>query len=193
MPRKGEIYTADDRIRLIALDIANHFVKNIDDGLKGQLACDSKASAIKYKKYLDEAGLFESAVVMSPPDSREGNTDVDESTTPEVTQWWKDNVGTQDEQAYTKQVIERFEKDDSLKLLIVVDKLLTGFDEPKNAVLYIDKNLKQHNLIQAIARVNRLHPMKKFGLLIDYRGILKELDATILDYQRSRCSYPRWL
>lgn len=181
--RKGEIYTADDRIRLIALDIANHFVKNIDDGLKGQLACDSKASAIKYKKYLDEAGLFESAVVMSPPDSREGNTDVDESTTPEVTQWWKDNVGTQDEQTYTKQVIERFEKDESLKLLIVVDKLLTGFDEPQNTVLYIDKNLKQHNLIQAIARVNRLHPKKKFGLLIDYRGILKELDATILDYQ----------
>jgi type I restriction enzyme R subunit len=181
--RKGEIYTADDRIRLIALDIANHFVKNIDDGLKGQLACDSKASAIKYKKYLDEAGLFESAVVMSPPDSREGNTDVDESTTPEVTQWWKENVGTRDEQAYTKQVIERFEKDESLKLLIVVDKLLTGFDEPQNTVLYIDKNLKQHNLIQAIARVNRLHPKKKFGLLIDYRGILKELDATILDYQ----------
>lgn len=181
--RKGQLYTADDRIRLIALDIANHFVKNIDDGLKGQLACDSKASAIKYKKYLDEAGLFESAVVMSPPDSREGNTDVDESTTPEVTQWWKDNVGNQDEQVYTKHVIERFEKDDSLKLLIVVDKLLTGFDEPKNTVLYIDKNLKEHNLIQAIARVNRLHPKKKFGLLIDYRGILKELDTTILKYQ----------
>ncbi|HAV5442516.1 type I restriction endonuclease subunit R [Acinetobacter baumannii] len=181
--RKGQLYTADDRIRLIALDIANHFVKNIDDGLKGQLACDSKASAIKYKKYLDEAGLFESAVVMSPPDSREGNTDVDESTTPEVTQWWKENVGTQDEQAYTKQVIERFEKDYSLKLLIVVDKLLTGFDEPQNTVLYIDKNLKEHNLIQAIARVNRLHPKKKFGLLIDYRGILKELDTTILKYQ----------
>ncbi|OEC90087.1 type I restriction endonuclease subunit R [Acinetobacter sp. YK3] len=181
--RKGQLYTADDRIRLIALDIANHFVKNIDDGLKGQLACDSKASAIKYKKYLDEAGLFESAVVMSPPDTREGNTDVDESTTPEVTQWWKENVGTQDEQAYTKQVIERFEKDDSLKLLIVVDKLLTGFDEPQNTVLYIDKNLKEHNLIQAIARVNRLHPKKKFGLLIDYRGILKELDTTILKYQ----------
>lgn len=181
--RKGQLYTADDRIRLIALDIANHFVKNIDDGLKGQLACDSKASAIKYKKYLDEAGLFESAIVMSPPDSREGNTDVDESTTPEVTQWWKDNVGNQDEQVYTKHVIERFEKDDSLKLLIVVDKLLTGFDEPKNTVLYIDKNLKEHNLIQAIARVNRLHPKKKFGLLIDYRGILKELDTTILKYQ----------
>jgi len=181
--KKGQIYSADDRIRLIALDIANHFVKNIDDGLKGQLACDSKASAIKYKKYLDEAGLFESAVVMSPPDSREGNTAVDESTTPEVTQWWKDNIGTQDEQTYTKQIIERFDKDDSLKLLIVVDKLLTGFDEPKNAVLYIDKPLKEHNLIQAIARVNRLHPKKRFGLLIDYRGILSELDTTIQKYQ----------
>ncbi|EOX9816528.1 type I restriction endonuclease subunit R [Providencia stuartii] len=181
--KKGQIYGADDRIRLIALDIANHFVKNIDEALKGQLACDSKASAIKYKKYLDEAGLFESAVVMSPPDSREGNTAVDEATTPEVTQWWKDNVGSQDEQAYTKHLIERFDKDDSLKILIVVDKLLTGFDEPKNTVLYIDKPLKEHNLIQAIARVNRLHPKKKFGLLIDYRGILAELDTTIQKYQ----------
>ncbi|TDQ35356.1 type I restriction endonuclease subunit R [Thiopseudomonas denitrificans] len=181
--RKGQVYAADDRIRLIALDIANHFVKNIDEGLKGQLACDSKQSAIKYKKYLDEAGLFESAVVMSPPDTREGNTAVDESAMPEVTRWWKDNIGNQDEQAYTKAVVERFDKDPALKLLIVVDKLLTGFDEPKNTVLYIDKPLKQHNLIQAIARVNRLHPQKKFGLLIDYRGILAELDTTIQKYQ----------
>lgn len=181
--KKGQVYSADDRIRLIALDIANHFAKNIDEGLKGQLACDSKASAIKYKKYLDEAGLFESAVVMSPPDSREGNTDVDEATAPEVAQWWKNNVGSQDEQAYTKHLIERFDKDDLLKILIVVDKLLTGFDEPKNAVLYIDKPLKEHSLIQAIARVNRLHPKKKFGLLIDYRGILADLDTTIQKYQ----------
>lgn len=180
---KGQIYSTDDRIRLIALDIANHFVKNIDDGLKGQLACDSKASAIRYKKYLDEAGLFESAVIMSPPDVHEGNTEVDESTSSEVAQWWKKNVGSNDEQTYTKQLIERFNKDESLKLLIVVDKLLTGFDEPKNSVLYIDKPLKEHNLIQAIARVNRLHPLKKFGLLIDYRGILAELDTTIQKYQ----------
>lgn len=181
--RKGQVYAAEDRIRLIALDIANHFLKNIDEGLKGQLACDSKASAILYKKYLDEASLFESAIVMSPPDTREGNTAVDEEALPDVTKWWKNNIGNEDEQAYTKKVIARFEKDDTLKLLIVVDKLLTGFDEPRNTVLYIDKPLKEHNLIQAIARVNRLHPKKKFGLLIDYRGILKELDTTILKYQ----------
>jgi type I restriction enzyme R subunit len=126
---------------------------------------------------------LESAVVMSPPDTREGNTEVDEASMPEVAKWWKENVGSQDEQTYTKNIIDRFEKDDALKILIVVDKLLTGFDEPKNAVLYIDKPLKEHNLIQAIARVNRLHPDKKFGLLIDYRGILAELDTTIQKYQ----------
>ena len=135
--KKGELYAVDDRIRLIALDIANHFVKNIDDGLKGQLACDSKLTAIKYKQYLDEAGLFESAVVMSAPDTREGNTSVDEESMPIVAKWWKDNVGSTDEQVYTSEIIKRFEKDDKLKLLIVVDKLLTGFDEPRNTVLYI--------------------------------------------------------
>ncbi len=181
--KRGQVYSSDDRIRLIAYDIATHFDNNIDEGLKGQLACDSKASAIKYKQYLDEVGLFESAVVMSPPDSREGNTSVDEEDTPEVTKWWKENIGSQDEQAYTKHIIERFENDDNLKILIVVDKLLTGFDEPRNTVLYIDKPLKEHNLIQAIARVNRLHPQKQFGLLIDYRGILSELDTTIAKYQ----------
>lgn len=181
--RRGQVYSADDRIRLIALDIAHHFVKNIDEGLKGQIACDSKASAIKYKQYLDETGLLESAVVMSAPDTREGNTEVSDEGMPEVARWWKEHVANQDEQSYTKSVIERFDKDDSLKLLIVVDKLLTGFDEPKNTVMYIDKPLKQHNLIQAIARVNRLHEKKQFGLLIDYRGILAELDTTIQQYQ----------
>ncbi|WPZ02538.1 type I restriction endonuclease subunit R [Idiomarina sp. OXR-189] len=181
--RRGQVYGTDERIKLIAYDIAHHFDKNIDEGLKGQLCCDSKASAIKYKKYLDEVGLFESAVVMSSPDTREGNTSVDEKTMPEVSKWWKEHVGSSDEQNYTKELIERFDKDPKLKLLIVVDKLLTGFDEPKNAVLYIDKPLKGHNLIQAIARVNRLHPDKKFGLLIDYRGILSELDTTIQEYQ----------
>ncbi len=181
--RKGAVYQAEDRIRLIALDIANHFTKNIDDGLKGQIACENKRAAIKYKTFLDEAGLFESAVVMSPPDTREGNTEVDEATIPEVAKWWNDNIGSQDEKAYTQAVVDRFDKDENLKLLIVVDKLLTGFDEPKNTVLYIDKPLKEHNLIQAIARVNRLHPQKQFGLLIDYRGILAELDTTIAKYQ----------
>lgn len=181
--RKGEVYSAEDRIRLIAYDIADHVENNLLDGLKGQLACDSKASAIAYKTAFDEIGAFESAIVMTAPDTREGNTAVDDTEMPAITRWWRDHIGSEDEQRYTKRTVRRFEEDDTLKLLIVVDKLLTGFDEPRNAVLYIDKPLKQHNLIQAIARVNRLHPKKEYGLLIDYRGILKELDTTVQTYQ----------
>ena len=120
--------------------------------------------------------------MISPPDTREGHTDADESNLPLVQEWWKKNV-TGDAQDYEKHIIEDFGTDGPPDILIVVDKLLTGFDEPRNAVLYIDKQLKGHNLIQAIARVNRLHPQKPFGYLIDYRGILKELDTAISDYQ----------
>ncbi|WP_284126595.1 type I restriction endonuclease subunit R [Parerythrobacter aestuarii] len=182
---KGAVYGSGDRINLIALDIATHFSENFKDldlGLKGQLATDSKRSAIRYKKALDATGLVSSAIVISPPDTREGHSEVDEAELPEVLQWWKENVkGDPDD--YERQVIEDFSTDGRPDILIVVDKLLTGFDEPRNAVLYIDKKLEQHNLIQAIARVNRLHEHKKYGLLIDYRGILKALDTALTEYQ----------
>ena len=185
--QKGQIYQTEGRIELIAHDISDHFQNFKRQGLKGQLACDSKASAIQYKKLLDQIGKVTSVVAMSPPDTREGHDTVDGESKDVVQNWWKENVLDsdfgQDEKAYTKHIIEEFAKDDGPDLMIVVDKLLTGFDEPKNTVLYIDKPLKQHNLIQAIARVNRLHQQKEFGYLIDYRGILKELDATIADYQ----------
>ncbi|MET0103260.1 MAG: HsdR family type I site-specific deoxyribonuclease [Sedimenticola sp.] len=181
--KQGEIYGSESRIELIAHDITDHYVKNVPDGLKAQLATDSKLSAIRYKRHLDEIGLITSAIVMSPPDTREGHTEVDESKIPEVQQWWKDNVGNQDEEVYTRDVISRFGDEDEPQLLIVVSKLLTGFNEPRNSVLYIDKKLEQHNLIQAIARINRLHEKKKHGLLIDYRGILKQLDTAIREYQ----------
>lgn len=183
--RKGEIYTSANRIELIAWDIAVHFNENIKAlnlELKGQLACDSKLSAIRYKKHLDLTGLVSSAVVISPPDTREGNQEVNEAKSPELQKWWKENVGS-DTQRYERAVVEDFGSDGDPDLLIVVDKLLTGFDEPRNSVLYIDKPLKEHNLIQAIARVNRLHEEKPYGLLIDYRGILEELDTAIKKFQ----------
>lgn len=181
--QKGQIYQTEGRIELIAHDISDHFQNFKQQGLKGQLACDSKTSAIQYKTLLDQIGKVTSVVAMSPPDTREGHDSVDGESKSVVQNWWKDNVGKEDEKKYTKRIVDEFEKDDGPDLMIVVDKLLTGFDEPKNTVLYIDKPLKQHNLIQAIARVNRLHQKKEFGYLIDYRGILKELDATIADYQ----------
>ncbi len=189
--KKGAIYRSDARIELIAWDIAAHFKENIKElglGLKGQLATDSKSSAIRYKQYLDDTGLVSSSVIISPPDTREGHKDVDEKTLPEIQQWWKDNVGqgslnTYNAEEYEREVLEHFGSDGDPDILIVVDKLLTGFDEPRNTVLYIDKPLKEHNLIQAVARVNRLHEEKQYGLLIDYRGILEELDTSIQQYQ----------
>ncbi|WP_319760763.1 type I restriction endonuclease subunit R [Maridesulfovibrio sp.] len=184
---KGAVYGSENRIELIAWDIATHFADNIKSlgmGLKGQLATDSKLSAIRYKKYLDETGLVTSAVIISPPDTREGHSSVDESALPEVQKWFKKAVGNSaNAEQYERDVIESFGTDDGVDILIVVDKLLTGFDEPRNTVLYIDKPLKEHNLLQAIARVNRLHEAKDYGLLIDYRGILKELDTTLKQYQ----------
>lgn len=181
--QKGQVYQAEGRIELIAHDISDHFQNFKSQGLKGQLACDSKASAIRYKQLLDKIGKVTSVVAMSPPDTREGHDDVDSESTDLVQNWWKEHIGSQDEKAYTKSIIEAFSKENGPDIMIVVDKLLTGFDEPANTVLYIDKPLKQHNLIQAIARVNRLHPKKQFGYLIDYRGILRELDTTIEQYQ----------
>lgn len=184
--QKGQIYQTEGRIELIAHDISDHFQNFKHQHLKGQLACDSKASAIRYKLALDKIGKVTSAVAMSAPDTREGHDVVDQDSRDMVQNWWKANVVPTygvDEKAYTKAIIKDFSSDDGADLMIVVDKLLTGFDEPKNTVLYIDKPLKQHNLIQAIARVNRLHEKKQFGYLIDYRGILKELDITIEKYQ----------
>ncbi|TPV62011.1 type I restriction endonuclease subunit R [Aestuariibacter sp. GS-14] len=181
--QKGQIYQTEGRIDLIAYDISDHFQNFKRQGLKGQLACDSKASAIRYKEALDKIGKLTSVVAMSSPDTREGHDAVDKESKDVVQNWWKNNVGSNDEKAYTKAIIEEYGHNDGPDLMIVVDKLLTGFDEPKNTVLYIDKPLKEHNLIQAIARVNRLHSKKQFGYLIDYRGILKELDTTIEKYQ----------
>lgn len=182
---KQAVYGAANRIELIAWDIAQHFSENIRKlglGLKGQVATASKLEAIRYKQYLDDTGLVSSAIIISPPDSREGNTEVDESKLPEVQKWWNANVGKHAE-AYEEQVLQDFGSDGDPDLLIVVDRLLTGFDEPRNTVLYIDKPLKEHNLIQAVARVNRLHEAKRYGVLVDYRGILKELDTAVRAYQ----------
>lgn len=186
--RRGVIYKSTNRIELIAWDISTHFTENfkkLNKGLKAQLATESRLAAVRYHRYLTEIGMLDYAVVMSHPDSREGHTEVDEDERdqPEVQAWWEKHVGKQREEDYTRDVIAAFATDEGPDLLIVANKLLTGFDEPRNTVLYIDKPLKGHNIIQAVARVNRLHEEKRYGFLIDYRGVLKELDTAIREYQ----------
>ncbi len=88
---------------------------------------------------------------------------------------------TEDE--YTRQIIDAFKGSGDPEILIVVSKLLTGFDAPRNTVLYVCKSLREHNLLQAIARVNRLYEdgatEKQFGFIIDYEGLLGELDTAL--------------
>src|SRR5579859_1175447 len=86
------------------------------------------------------------------------------------------------EESYNREILRSFHDPDGIEVLIVVDKLLVGFDEPRNTVLYIDKPLKEHGLLQAIARVNRVYPGKDFGIIVDYRGVLGELDEAMRTY-----------
>lgn len=79
-------------------------------------------------------------------------------------------------------IINRFKKGEMPEIIIVVDKLLTGFDEPKNTVLYLTRNLQGHKLLQAIARVNRIYPDKDFGYIIDYYGVIENLDDALEQY-----------
>jgi len=186
MSREDVVSDADRRIQEIAYNLSEHFVRNFKDeqaGVKAMLATASKPVALRYKKYLDQAGRLTSAVVISAPDTREGHEDTDSTNLPEIQQFWKrmlERYGS--EEAYNREILADFHRAEGVELLIVVDKLLVGFDEPRNTVLYIDKPLKDHAILQAIARVNRLFEGKEFGYVVDYRGILGELNEAVQTY-----------
>ena len=175
---------ADQVIYMRAFDISEHFRSNWQGtGFKAQLVAPNKASALKYNAHLNEIGIVSSEVVISPPDMREGYEETDDETTDEVVKFWQKMMkryGSEEE--YTKQLINQFKHGSEPEILIVVDKLLTGFDAPRNAVLYLCRVLREHTLLQAIARVNRLHEGKEFGFIVDYASVLGELDKALTMY-----------
>jgi len=175
---------ADQVIYMRAFDISEHFRSNWQGtGFKAQLVAPNKASALKYNAYLNEIGIVSSEVVISPPDMREGYEETDDETTDEVVKFWQKMMkryGSEEE--YTKQLINQFKHGSEPEILIVVDKLLTGFDAPRNVVLYLCRVLREHTLLQAIARVNRLHEGKEFGFIVDYASVLGELDKALTMY-----------
>lgn len=182
-----QLNRTEQKIRAIAWDVSTHFQTNFQGtGLKGQLVTPSKADALLYKRFLDEFQLVTSEVLISSPDSREGYDDVDErgeTGRPDVVEFWNrmlHRFGS--EERYQKDVIERFKNADEPEIVIVVHKLLTGFDAPRNGVLYLTRLLKDHTLLQAIARVNRVHEGKDYGLIVDYYGILDHLDEALEVY-----------
>jgi type I restriction enzyme, R subunit len=182
MSSSERISATDQRIREIAYNIALHYEQNWrGSGFKAQLATASKRSGLKYLRSLRDEGIS-ADLVISPPDTREGHQNIDEEA-PEVQRFWQqmlDRYGSED--TYLREVIAAFARPDGIEILVVVDKLLTGFDEPRNTVLYVDKPLKEHTLLQAIARVNRLAEGKDFGYIIDYRGVLGELNEAMNIY-----------
>ena len=174
----------EQRIYSIATDISKHFAENWQGtGFKAMLVTPIKKVAVLYKKYLDEIGKVSTEVLITAPDDREGEEIAYGGTPQEVKAFWKrmmDEHGTPTK--YQDNLIARFKSQDNPEIMIVVDKLLTGFDEPKVAVMYLDRPLKGHTLLQAVARVNRTCEGKDFGYIIDYYGVLRELDDALSIY-----------
>lgn len=182
--RTDFVSQTDQRIYSIAWDISEHFRNNWQGTkFKAMLVVPRKAIAVLYKKYLDEIGIVSSEVLITAPDTREGEESSYGETSEAVKAYWDrmmDEHGTP--KKYQDNLIARFKNQEHPEIMIVVDKLLTGFDEPKVVVMYLDRKLNGHTLLQAVARVNRVCDDKEFGYIIDYYGVLKELDDALEIY-----------
>jgi type I restriction enzyme R subunit len=189
--KPDRLFRAEPVVKAIAWDISEHFSKNFKGtAFKGQLVAPRKETAIQYKQFLDQFGKVRSEVLISPPDEREGEEDLYTDNTELVNRFWKaamDRYGTA--RQYEQTIINSFKYGDprdeqqlAPEIIIVVSKLLTGFDCPPNTVLYLARSLKEHTLLQAIARVNRLFPGKDYGFIVDYRGVLPDLDEALSLY-----------
>jgi type I restriction enzyme R subunit len=182
----NKLLTAQHVIEEIAGDITDHYLKKLKDTkYKAQLAVPDRKTAVRYYRYFKERGQINAELVISPPDTRVGNDDIYDDPNDEVQVFWQHMMDRfQNKEDYEKSLVNLFKADgEDVELLIVVYKLLTGFDAPRNTVLYMARYLEEHNLLQAIARVNRLFEGKDFGYVLDYRGILGTLNDALNTYQ----------
>ena len=182
--RAAMLDRAKQVIYMRAFDISAHYRQRWQGtDFKAQLVAPTKAAAIQYHKCLEEFGHVTSAVIISGPDTREGHEEVNEGPTDEVGQFWARMMDRyRSETEYNKQIIHQFKHGGEPEILIVVDKLLTGFDAPRNTALYLCRSLKDHTLLQAIARVNRLYENKEFGYIVDYVSASGEVDSALSMY-----------
>lgn len=176
-----QLNKAQQKVMRIAWDISVHYRDNWQGTpYKAQLVAQDKSTALLYKHYLDEFGMVRAEVLISPPDDRQGNVEVEGDNPQAVHAFWKKMLARfGSEKEYKRQLIHAFKHADEPEVIIVVDMLLTGFDAPRNTVLYLTRMLQGHTLLQAIARVNRLYDGKDFGYIIDYRGVLQNLDQAL--------------
>src|SRR5450755_1303391 len=171
----GVLVKAPDRIARICEDIASHYVTNVEpNGFKAQVVVFDRQACLLYKEQLDELlGSDASAVVMNADKKgTEGWGGLYEK--------WKSHVERSKDAE--EKLLDRFrDPADPLKILIVTAKLLTGFDAPILQTIYLDRPIRDHNLLQAICRTNRSYPSKTHGLVVDYLGIFDDV-ALALDF-----------
>ena len=166
---KAKIAEAPQRIKRIALDIIEHYTTNIEpNGYKAMIVASSRESAVLYKKALVDLQGPPSKLIM---DQHIGETGKDGSS-------W--DVYNLTDSAKRKAEDYFKTKEDPTKILIVVDMLLVGFDSPNVKVMYLDKSLREHTLLQAIARVNRPYDeWKTEGLIVDYYGVTRNIEEAL--------------
>lgn len=158
---------APARVNAICQHIVKHFQEKAEpNGFKAQVVTFDRECCVLYKKAMDElVGPEASAIVMH---TQGGKSD-------QYAEW---KLAKDEEE----KLLDRFRDPiDPLKFLIVTSKLLTGFDAPILQVMYLDKPMKDHNLLQAICRTNRVYPGKTHGLIVDYLGIFDDV-AKALDF-----------
>lgn len=193
----GDILESENRIKAIAYDLVNHYIYNIlPSGYKAQVVCSSKQAALHYQTYIREA----ISVWLSKEKSMQEKQQ-DEALVKLVqfvdAQVVISSEGTNERAAFVaarkeskeKSAVENFKKkfdyekpETGVAFLIVCDMLLTGFDAPIEQVMYIDKKLKEHSLLQTIARVNRTYPGKTVGYIVDYIGLTENLKDALSLY-----------
>ena len=170
--RMEAIMKSPDRIQKVCEHIVNHFLTKVDpNGFKGQVVCYDRESCVLYKKAIDKllGDDHYTTIVMDTNNDKEDK----------YKEWRRDR----DEEG---KLLDRFrDPNDPLKLVIVTAKLLTGFDAPILQVMYLDKPMKDHTLLQAICRVNRVYGQDKSnGLIVDYIGIFDDV-AKALNFDES--------
>lgn len=164
------VLEAPQRIQRICLDIIKHYKEHIaPNGFKGMIITSSRNAAVTYKEQLDAVGDgLESAVIISGSHNDEARFNP-----------YTDRVSQDKAIADFKKPYGTGEGESTLSFLIVKDMLLTGFDAPIAQVLYLDKKMVEHNLLQAIARVNRTAKNKSRGYVVDYYGLSDYLQEAL--------------
>lgn len=168
-----------ERIEKVCKDIAEHFKEHIDGKFKAMVVAASRNACVTYKKKLDELLPKEySEVVMTFEKD-------DPLPIREHLKSLKERFQGKEDDEIRKEFTFKFKEEDNPRILIVTDMLLTGFDAPILQALYLDKPLKEHRLLQAIARTNRPYKdIKNAGLIVDYIGILKDFKKAFEMYSK---------